>query len=118
MRFNFRVILIWIILSVSNLFPQNTFFIKYKEIVSKQEIYEKITQQKLISSASNLPLNKKIKSVTHLAKGLGSGDEILSKIIKISFDKSVSEKNIYGLKDIDPTIEYIQKSTRNQQTTE
>jgi subtilisin family serine protease len=111
MRFNFRLILIGIILSASNLFSQNTFFIKYKRIVTNQEIYEKITQQKLISSTSNLPLNKNIKSVTHLAKGLGSGDEILSKIIKVSFEKSVSETNIYGLKNIDPTIEYIQKST-------
>ncbi|MCH9030219.1 MAG: S8 family serine peptidase, partial [Bacteroidetes bacterium] len=111
MRFNFRLILIGIILSASNLFSQNTFFIKYKKIVTKQEIYEKITQQKLVPSSTNSQLNTKIKSVTHLAKGLGSGDEILSKIIKVSFDKSVSETNIYGLKDIDPSIEYIQKST-------
>ncbi|MCH7770180.1 MAG: S8 family serine peptidase [Bacteroidetes bacterium] len=111
MRFNFRLILIGIILSASNLFSQHTFFIKYKKIVTKQEIYEKITQQKLVPSSTNSQLNTKIKSVTHLAKGLGSGDKILSKIIKVSFDKSVSETNIYGLKDIDPSIEYIQKST-------
>jgi len=111
MRFNFRLILIGIILSASNLFSQNTFFIKYKRIVTNLEINEKITQQKLIQSSTNLPLSTNIKSVTHLAKGLGSGNEILSRIIKVSFEKSVNEKNIYELKNIDPTIEYIQKST-------
>jgi len=111
MRFNFQLILIGIILSASNLFSQNTFFIKYKKIVTNQEIYEKIAQQKLIKSSTNLPLSTNIKSVTHLAKGLGNGDEILSRIIKVSFEKSVTETSIYRLKDLDPTIEYIQKST-------
>ncbi|MCZ6703597.1 MAG: S8 family serine peptidase, partial [Ignavibacteria bacterium] len=110
MRFNFRLILIGIILSASNIFSQNTFFIKYKKIVTIQEINEKIIQQKLIPSFTNSQLNTNIKSVTLLAKGLGSEDEILSKIIKVSFEKTVNEANIYGLKDIDPTIEYIQKS--------
>ncbi|MFB3057650.1 MAG: hypothetical protein ACE1ZQ_10880, partial [Ignavibacteriaceae bacterium] len=111
MKYKFWFILIGVLLAVSNFHPQSTYFIKYKNSVAIQEIDNKITQQKLMPPGINSSLDTELLSVNYLAKGLGRDDDILSRIIKVSFDKSVLETNIYGLKEIDPAIEYIQKST-------
>ncbi|MCH7964851.1 MAG: S8 family serine peptidase [Bacteroidetes bacterium] len=111
MKYKFWFILIGVFLTMSNLHSQNTYFIKYKNSVAIQEIDYKITQQKLMPSGINSPLDTELTSINYLAKGLGREIEILSRIIKVSFDKSVLETNINGLKEIDPAIEYIQKST-------
>ena len=110
MKCKFLFILIGVLLTISNLYSQSNYFIKYKNSVAIQEIDYKVTQQKLIPVGINSPIDSKLISVNYLAKGLGRDDEILSRIIKVSFDKSVPETNIYSLKDIDPAIEYIQKS--------
>ncbi len=111
MKYKIWLILIGVLLTISNLHSHNTYFIKYKSSVSNQEIVNKVTQQKLMPAGINSPLDTELISVNYLAKGLGGEDEILSRIIKVSFDKAVLETNIYGLKEIDPAIEYIQKST-------
>ena len=111
MRYKFWFILIGVLLTISNLHSQNTYFIKYKKSVAIREIDYKVTQQKLMPSVINSPLATELKSVNYLAKGLGREDDVLSRIIKVSFDKSVLETSIYSLKEIDPAIEYIQKST-------
>ncbi len=105
------LILIGVLLTISNLHSQSTYFIKYKNSIAIQEIDYKVTQQNLMPSGINSPLDTELISVNFLAKGMGREDEILSRIIKVSFDKSVLETNIYSLKEIDPAIEYIQKST-------
>jgi len=111
MKYKIWFILIGVLLTISNLHSQNTYFIKYKNNVAIQEIDYKVTQQKLMPSELNSPLDTELISINYLAKSLGREDEILSRIIKVSFNKSVLETNIYGLKEIDPEIEYIQKST-------
>ncbi|MGB5848812.1 MAG: S8 family peptidase, partial [Ignavibacteriaceae bacterium] len=111
MKYNFWFILIGVLLTISNLYSQSTYFIKYKNSVAIQEMDYKVTQQKLIPSGINSPLDKELISVDYLAKGLAREDEILSRIIKVSFEKSVLEANINNLKVSDPEIEYIQKST-------
>ena len=111
MKCKFWFILIGVLLAISNLYSQNTYFIKYKNSVAVQEIDYKVTEQKVIPSGFNSPLEREILSVNYLAKSLGREDEILSRIIKVSFENSVLETNILSLKEIDPSIEYIQKST-------
>lgn len=111
MKYKFWFILIGVFLTISNLHSQSTYFIKYKNSVAIQEIDYKVTQQKLMPSGINSPLDAELKSVNYLAKGLGKEDEVLSRIIKVNFNKSVLISNIYSLKKIDPAIEYIQKST-------
>ena len=111
MKYKIWSILIGVLLTISNLHSQSNYFIKYKNSVAIQEIDYKVTQQKLIPVGINSPLDTKLISVNYLAKGLGRDDEILSRIIKVSFDKSVLATDIYSLKDNDPAIEYIQKLT-------
>jgi subtilisin family serine protease len=111
MKYKFWLILISILLNVSYLYSQNTYFIKYKSSVSVQQIDEKVAEQKLRPGIVNSPLEADIKEVNYLAKGLGKVDDLLSRIIKVSFKEEVRESSIYGLKDLDPSIEYIQKST-------
>ncbi|MCW9064921.1 MAG: S8 family serine peptidase, partial [Ignavibacteriaceae bacterium] len=111
MKCKYWFILIGVLLTIPNLHSQNTYFIKYKNSVAIQEIDYKVTQQKLMPSGFSSPLDAELTSVNYLAKGLAKEDEILSRIIKVSFDKSVLETNINNLKVIDPAIEYIQKFT-------
>jgi len=104
-------IVIGVLLTISNLYSQNTYFIKYNSSVAIQEIDNKVTEQKLMPYGINSPIDAELISVNYLAKGLARENEILSRIIKVSFDKSVLETSINNLKVIDPAIEYIQKST-------
>ena len=111
MKFSVGFIFLGVILSFSNLFSQNTYFIKYKDIVTREEIDSKISQKSLSLNKSYPALDEEIVSLKYLAKGMAKYNESLSRIVKVSFDKKVSESSILEIQNSDPTIEYIQKST-------
>jgi subtilisin family serine protease len=114
MKFKIWLLLTGVLISIPHLYSQNIYFIKYKIDVSLQEIDNKISTQKIMPAGINAPVETEINKLDYLAKGLGRESEVLSRIIKVSFDKSVSENNIYTLQNLDPSIEYIQKSTTYQ----
>ena len=89
---------------------QNTYFIKYKESVSKSEIEQKVSSDQFLPQNINLPMPVTVSSVDYLAKGLAKEDEILGRIIKITISNSIDESQFLQLKNLDPTIEYIQKA--------
>lgn len=110
MKFSVRILIIFTILFISNLYCQNTYFIKYKSSVSQKEINRKINVQKLSDSNVSLAKMNGVKSLNYLAKGLGKSDETLSRILKVTFDDSVPEGSILGMQNSDPSIEYIEKA--------
>ena len=99
-----------LIFSFSYLYPQSTYFIKYKESVSKSEIHSKLINGSFIPAKTNLRINAVVKSAEYLAKGIAKDDDIIGRIIKITFANNVEETTFLQLKNIDPTIEYIQKA--------
>ncbi|MFC2103130.1 S8 family serine peptidase [Bacteroidota bacterium] len=111
MKFKICLILFVIIISIPNLYSQNNYFIKYRNNVSTQEIDSKISTQIITPDGLNNPLEAQINKVDYLAKGLGREDEVLSRIVKVSFENSVNESSVFALQNLDPSIEYIQKST-------
>jgi subtilisin family serine protease len=110
MKFSVRILIFFTILFISNLYCQNTYFIKYKSSVSQKEINRKINVQKLSDSNVSLAKMNGVKSLNYLAKGLGKSDETLSRILKVTFDDSVPEGSILGMQNSDPSIEYIEKA--------
>jgi len=114
MNYKKFLIIVGVIISIPNIYSQNNYFIKYRSNVSLQEIDSKISTQKITQDGLSNPLETDIDKIDYLAKGLGRESDILSRIIKVSFGKSVSESSIYELQNLDPSIEYIQKSTTYQ----
>ena len=110
MKFSVLLILSLFIFIVSNIYCQNTYFIKYKSSVSNEQIGQKIREQKLSDSDVSLSKAGNIKSINLFAKGLGRNDETLSRIVKVTFDNSITESSILSLQNSDPSIEYIEKS--------
>ena len=110
MNYKTGLTLILSFLLSSLLFPQSTYFIKYKNSVSKQEIESKIQTKQYLPSGKSFSFSNLSPKVNYLAKGMARQDEVLGRIIKISFDKKVDESSFLSLKNEDPSIEYIQPS--------
>jgi len=91
-------------------FAQNSFFIKYKESVPLTDVEQKVRSQQFIPSGVPFQAPAGVQSVNYLAKGLAKSDEVLGRIIKITFNGNVDENSFLQLQSLDPTIEYIQKS--------
>ncbi|MBV6421769.1 MAG: hypothetical protein DAHOPDDO_03050 [Ignavibacteriaceae bacterium] len=110
MRFSL-VFLIILLTSISHFTSaQSTYFIKYKSIVSLSEVEQKVQQDQFVPAGIQLRLQSETKSVDHLAKGIAKADEVIGRIIKITFTDDVDESQFLQLKNLDPTIEYVQKS--------
>jgi subtilisin family serine protease len=102
----FSILLIVIITEIIS--AQSTFFVKYRSETPQSYVTEKVTANKLFGNRlhKGLPLEH---NVNYLAKGMIKEDQILGKIIKVSFNNpELSESDIADLLN-DPMIEYIQK---------
>lgn len=94
----------------SLLFPQSTFFIKYKNIVPKQEIESKVQTQQFLPQGKSFSFSNLSPKVNYLAKGIAKQDEVLGRIIKVTYNKHVEESTFLALQNDDPDIEYIEPS--------
>jgi hypothetical protein len=106
---NYRVLIILLLIFYSiNVFSQQTYFIKYKDNVSKSSVVNKISTKQIINSnslAKSLNLNYK---VDHFAKRFGKNIESLSRIVKVTFNNIQDNSNILQMAAGDPDIEYIE----------
>jgi hypothetical protein len=55
-----------------------------------------------------------LKSVDYLAKGIAKSNDVLGRIIKITFVDDVDEGAFLQLQSLDENIEYVQKATTYQ----
>lgn len=113
MKFNLLV-LFTILITATFSFSQTTYFIKYKDNVSIEEVDRKVAEQKFSDQITNRLLSIPEFDLAYLAKGIGRGDEVLGRIVKVTFDQDYSESNFSSLISDDPTIEYFQKSLTYQ----
>ncbi|HCY77542.1 MAG TPA: hypothetical protein DHV28_16630 [Ignavibacteriales bacterium] len=114
MKFNRFLILAALILITIPSIAQTTYFIKYKSNVPIDVVESNISQQKLSNNLGDAPLALPTYNVNYLAKGLGRGDEVLGRIVKIQFSENVDEANFNSMLSTDSDIEYIQISTNYQ----
>ncbi len=114
MKFNQFLILASLILLTIPSFAQTTYFIKYKSNVPIDIVDSKISDQIISNSIGDRPVSLPSYNVDYLAKGLGRGDEVLGRVIKVNFSENVDEANFTSMLSSDNDIEYIQKSTNYQ----
>jgi len=72
---------------------QTTYFIKYKESVSKSEIEQKVFSKQFVPPNLDFQVNAIVNSVNYLAKGIAKEDDVLGRIVKITFANSVDENS-------------------------
>jgi subtilisin family serine protease len=97
-----------LVLLAEILTAQSTYFIRYKSETPQTYVQEKIGTKKLLDTRlyKGTPLEYK---VDYLAKGLAREDNVLGRIIKVSFgNNGPSEDELYILLN-DPMIEYVQQ---------
>lgn len=102
-----------ILFSVSSI-AQTTFFIKYKDNVPLNIIANRVSEQKISDTFANRQINLPEFQINYFAKGLGKGDEVLERILKIKFSENVDAADFSSMLYNDPDIEYIQKANNYQ----
>ncbi len=113
---NFKVLyFLFTLLFISNIvYSQTTYFIKYNETISKNEVEEKVNSKQIFSSSESLRKINNNFDVNFFAKGLGKVDERLSRIIKVTFEKDIDSQLFLSLAQGDNTIEYVQPANTYQ----
>ncbi|MDZ7623999.1 MAG: S8 family serine peptidase [Ignavibacteriaceae bacterium] len=114
MKFNLLSLIILLIINSNFLSAQTTYFIKYKENVSFSDIEQKVQQDQFIPAGSLFQIPAELKSVDYLAKGIAKSNDVLGRIIKITFVDDVDEGAFLQLQSLDENIEYVQKATTYQ----
>lgn len=113
MRFS-HLFLVLIFFSVSQLAAQTTYFIKYKQNVSFSEIEQKVNQDRFVPQGIPFQVQADVKSVDYIAKGIAKSNDVLGRIVKITFNTDVDEGTFFQLQNLDQNIEYIQKANTYQ----
>ncbi len=114
MRFNLFFLFVPAILSSTFISAQSTYFIKYKTNIPLTEIEQKIQQDQFIPPGIQFGVQAELRSVDYLAKGLVKSNEILGRIIKVTFVGDVDEGAMMQLQSLDANIEYIQRALTYQ----
>ena len=108
MKFNWVIFYTALVFITIPSLAQTTYFIKYKSNVPIDVVESNISEKKLSNSVGFRPISLPDFNVNYLAKGLGRGDEILGRIVKVQFAQDVSESSLNSILANDPDIEYIQ----------
>ena len=91
-------------------YSQTTYFVKYKNDVSKSEISNLITNNQLNPKQTAPRLYKANFKVTSFADNLGKDDENLSRIVKVTFNSTADAQNFIQQIQSDPSVDYVQPS--------
>ena len=102
--------IILLIISSNLASAQTTYFIKYKENVSFSDIEQKVQQDQFVPAGSPFQISTEVSSIDYLAKGIAKSNDVLGRIIKITFVDDVDEGAFLQLQNLDDNIEYVQKA--------
>ena len=90
---------------------QEVYFIKYNNNIDKEGIEQKIIKNNL-SPKTILKSNTPELSIERIANNVGIDDEDISRIVKVTAKGEINLENyLEGLKNSDPTIQYVQKAS-------
>jgi subtilisin family serine protease len=107
MNYRFLFILSLSLYSI-NVYSQQTYFIKYKDYISKSAVADKISKKQIINSSSTTSLQSTNFKVEYFAKSFGKNIESLSRIVKVTFNNTLDNSSILQTAGSDPDIEYIE----------
>ena len=102
-------ILVLFIFSI-NVFAQQSYFIKYKDNISKNDIAGRIASKQLLHSALMKSSQSNNLKAQLFARNFGKNIESLSRIIKVTFDNNSDNSSFLQMAASDPDIEYIEPS--------
>lgn len=111
MKTNASMIFVFALILSSSSLPQSTYFIKYNNTVPISVVESNVSAQQFSRAIGDSPVALPEFSLDYLAKGMGRGDGILGRIVKINFVEDVDYSNLSSLLSSDTDIEYVQKST-------
>jgi subtilisin family serine protease len=111
MSYRILIILSLFLYSI-NVFSQQTYFIKYKDYVSRFEVADKISTKQIIKSSSLAKIQNVNYKVEYFAKSFGKNIESLSRIIKVTFNNNQDNSSILQIAGSDPDIEYIEAARK------
>jgi Subtilase family/FG-GAP-like repeat len=94
--------------SLSVFAQNNTYFIKYKNYVSKDAIAEKVRTGDFVPGGKSFSLSSTPHTVDYLAHGMARNIESLSRIIKVTFKAKVDSNQFKSLSNIDPDVDIIE----------
>jgi hypothetical protein len=111
MKYNFFLILVLLISLSSEFYPQQTYFIKYKNNVDLPTVAKNISQNKISDALISQPLNLPDYSMSFFAKGLAKNDQVLGRIVTLNFSRDIDEDLFFSILSNDDNIEYFQPSS-------
>ncbi len=95
-------------------FSQITYFVKYRSYVTSAKIDEKIKSQSIFPQNQLRKSAKLFKPgqilIDHFARNLGSNDEVLSKIIKVTINNPADSTAFLDEIRNDPEVDFFQRS--------
>lgn len=90
-------------------YAQNkTYFIKYKDFISKSDVQSRINNKEILSGNKNTFLKTESFSTDYFAKGVAKDIEELSRIVKLTFSSEQQAEYFFTSASNDPQIEYVQ----------
>lgn len=110
----YSLLVFFVLLINSFTYAQSTYFIKYKDYVDKSEIEYKVNSQQFLPEHASYRLAASEFRVNYLARGIAKHDQVLGRIIKVSFRNNFDESVFMQFSQLDPDIEYIQPSVTYQ----
>ncbi len=106
--------LFFLIIYLVDISAQTTFFIKFKEQISPNQIEEIVTSKKLLKSSLKSDELLGEFQINYLADQLSKGKEIIGRILVVKTEADLSEAKLQNLMIDDPLIEYVQQSNNYQ----
>ncbi|MHC1737210.1 MAG: S8 family serine peptidase [Ignavibacteriaceae bacterium] len=107
----FKIFFISLISAIS-LLPQSTYFIKYKENVSRTEVASRIQQSRPLPNMTGSRIKATdISRCDYLVKGISDNIPELSRIIKVELINDINDSDIDFILKQNPDIEYIQPNS-------
>lgn len=110
MRCKTYAALVAVLLFTSVLYSQTTYFVKYKSNVPASSVDRMVSSQEILSSSKkSFSVNSVNYRIDYFARGLERNNAVLGRIVKLSFNDSVSAVNIISSLQNDPTVQFVEK---------
>jgi len=109
MKFSLVFILL---LSFLNIFPQSSYFVKYKDSISKNQITSIVSNRNPFKNQQGSPIeSNKVIRCDYLLNGISENIESLRRIIKFEVEKDLTQNQLDQIASENSDIEYIQKNS-------
>ncbi len=108
MNFKAKITLLFLLIFTATSFSQITYFIKYKNYVSRSSINNKIQSKDFFKISKTKTVSALDFSAEYFADNLGKNDPNLSRIVKLTFANQDAANTFLENAKSDPSIQFVQ----------